>query len=544
MSTALAERRAVEPRAKFPSPFDETGPHPLAAAAVEELQSELRSGLLAGVCDFHAPDNGKMFGVLVVRKSGTGTDFVLRAFSGTIAGRFDVPGFVPPIFDRSERDAFEIDGEKRVKQLNLRAAEYAASDEVARARDELAAVAARHEAESAALRGEHSARRRARRELRGRLEADDTVSRHALDEESRRDKREQRALAASHADERRNLDASVRRVERRLAAHERLCAMVSRNLMRRIHDTYRIVNARGETQPLRALYVGEPPSGAGDCAAPKFLAYACANGLTPVALAEFWWGAPPAGGGRVSGSHYPACREKCRPLLDFMLDGLEVEEPKRYVRPAAEALAIRVLHEDESIVVVDKPCGLLSVPSRDEPLANDSVLARLRARYGPALLLVHRLDMDTSGVLLAARDPGSYRALQRQFSSRTVTKRYVALVEGKPRQSRGVIDLAIRVDVADRPRQIHDPVHGRRAITEWRVLAHEEGRTRLAMFPRTGRTHQLRVHAAHPLGLALPIVGDRLYGHAGERLMLHAESLEFEHPRTGARVKFESVTPF
>jgi tRNA pseudouridine32 synthase/23S rRNA pseudouridine746 synthase len=320
--------------------------------------------------------------------------------------------------------------------------------------------------------------------------------------------------------------------------------------MQQIHDTYRIVNSRGEMRSLRELFApGEPPGGAGDCAAPKLLAAAYAQGLRPVALAEFWWGSPPPSGGRVAGNFYPACRDKCAPLLPFMLEGLDVA-PGRVFRVAdSRALELRVVYEDEWIVVVDKPAGLLSVPARGAA-DGDCVAARL-ACFGASRSLVHRLDLDTSGLLVAARDAVSHAALQRQFLHRSVEKRYVAVVEAEPSAPQGIVDLALRVDVADRPRQIHDPVHGRRAVTEWRVLGPwkpagaDAAGVLVELFPRTGRTHQLRVHAAHPLGLGSPIVGDRLYGHeGGGRLMLHAAGLAFVHPATGERKSFESPVPF
>ena len=622
---------SVDSAATLASPFDELGPSPLARRAANILQAEFRAGFIAeglpaSVLD--AAEGGKMFGVLAVETPGGRLGF-LRAFSGTLDGRFDVPGYVAPIFDREARESFEPAGERIVKRLTARARAFAASPQIAQARGAAAALAIRQREELVELRRQHAANRRWRRERRVEIarrrvdspqscaqgarpsveivgprveiaqrlaageEAPDQAL-HDLAQQSRRDKAERRRLEETHARQRRLLEAEQARLERRLAAHARLHRMVSRRLMRQIHDTYRVTNARGEVRALRDLYApAEPPGGAGDCAAPKLLAYAYARGLRPLALAEFWWGAPPAGGGRVSGAFYPACRDKCGPLLAFMLEGLEVAPPRRFGAPDASALELRIVFEDEWIVIVDKPCALLSVPSRSG-VPRDSVLARLRASYagGDGPFLVHRLDLDTSGLLVAARDARTHAALQRQFLTRTVEKRYVAIVEGHLSARRGVIDLPMRVDVNDRPRQIHDPEHGRRALTEWRVLGREAlhvdvgvdggaargtaGRvaggaapgaadgvrggaapgtaggngprvaphTRVAFFPLTGRTHQLRVHAAHPLGLGAPIVGDRLYGHEGPRLMLHAEVLTLTHPVTGERLVFESPAPF
>jgi tRNA pseudouridine32 synthase/23S rRNA pseudouridine746 synthase len=329
---------------------------------------------------------------------------------------------------------------------------------------------------------------------------------------------------------------------------------LSRTLLPRIHATYSLANARGEVRSLRELFRSEhtglmdkdPPGGAGDCAAPKLLAYAYRNGLVPVALAEQWIGAPPATGGRIDGVFYPACRGKCGPILSHMLAGIDVEDAPQFGGGPIAADEPRALFEDDWLVIVDKPVGLLSVPGRGGAL-RDCVATRLRARYPDAApMVVHRLDLDTSGVLLAAKDPGTYKALQRLFAIREVEKRYVALLDGEVTRESGTIDLPIRGDVDDRPRQIVDPVHGKAAITDWHVLAREEGRTRVALVPRTGRAHQLRVHMA--AGLGAPIVGDRLYGRPDVdplgRLLLHAEAIAFVHPHTARRVVATRETPF
>ncbi|RKG71886.1 RluA family pseudouridine synthase [Corallococcus exercitus] len=584
----------------FPSPFDAVGPHALARRAAASLQATLREGFIAPglVSDsLQGPDGGKMFGVLVVRQAD-GTFGVLRAFSAMLAGRWDVPGFVPPVFDRDARARVEPVADATVKALLARAEAWSASEELRRLREEDDARQAREATEREAMRQRHETRRRQRHERRAailarpvqtepraaetlpplpstdaeaapertkteRVQALHTLDQekptasvlteseraralHALDQESRGDKAEKRRWDAAQEEARRQLAPARAKAERRVRALDRLRRIVSRGFMKQFHGTYAITNARGETRPLRSLYGGaEPPSGAGDCAGAKLLSYAFAHGLQPVALAEFWWGTPPASGGRIQGAFYPACRDKCGPLLPFMLEGLEVSAPRVFVPPPAPTPELSIVFEDAWLVVIDKPCGLLSVPGRDASLL-DSVLTRLRARYPHATgpLLAHRLDLDTSGLLVAALDSRTHASLQRQFLHRDVAKRYVALIDGPVQGDTGTITLPLRVDLDDRPRQIVDPVHGKPAVTDWEVLRREAGHTRVAFHPRTGRTHQLRVHAAHPLGLGSPIVGDPLYGHAGLRLHLHAETLSFVHPATGQRVSFTRAAPF
>ncbi|RKG84175.1 RluA family pseudouridine synthase [Corallococcus terminator] len=531
------------------------GPHALARQAAESLKATLRDGVIAPGLSSHileGPDGGKMFGVLVVRQRD-GRLGVLRAFSAMLAGRWDVPGFVPPLFDREARARVEPVAETTVKALLARAQALGTSEELLRLRADDEARQANEATEREALRQRHEDRRRQRHARRAEVRAATTPTDpvraealHALDQESRGDKAEKRRWEEAQQEARRDLISRRAKAERRLEALDRLRSIVSRGFMKQIHDTYAITNARGETRPLRALYGGaEPPSGAGDCAGAKLLAHAFAHGLQPVALAEFWWGTPPDSGGRIRGAFYPACRDKCRPLLPFMLEGLEVSAPRLFVPPPSPMLALSIVFEDEWLVVIDKPCGLLSVPGRDAALA-DSVLTRLRARHprstGP--LLVHRLDLDTSGLILAALDARTHASLQRQFLHRFVEKRYVAIIDGLVRGESGPITLPLRVDLNDRPRQIVDPLHGKPAVTDWKVLHREAGRTRVALYPRTGRTHQLRAHAAHPQGLGAPILGDRLYGHADSRLFLHAEILSFEHPVTGRRMSFTSAAPF
>jgi len=495
----------------MPSPF---GPaHEAARRAARHLQQRLP-----------VPAEGKMFGVLVVDGG------YLAAFSGMLDGRWEVAGFVPPAFDPAARDAFWPAGERELAAID---AQLAALDDP---RAEVAAALARQQADLDALRTRHRLRREQRRIERAGGESHapdqerdgDTAERtrflHELDQQSRGDTAERKRFDAERRPIREVLEARARELDTERARLVARRAGTSRGYLVRLQDTYAF--------PLRALFApGEPPGGAGDCAAPKLVAYALRHGLRPRALAEFWWGPVSVTGDRRHGVFYPACRGKCGPILAHLLGGI-AETPPVLEDPAAE---LRVVWQDAHLIVVAKPAGLLSNPGRS---TKDSVETRLSARA------VHRLDLDTSGLLVLAKDPVTLAAMQRQFERREVEKRYVAWLAGEVAGEAGTIDLPLRLDVDDRPRQVVDPVHGRPAITEWRVLARQGGRTRVTLSPRTGRAHQLRVHCAHPSGLATPIVGDRLYGHADSRLYLHAEALAFVHPATGARLELAEPAPF
>jgi tRNA pseudouridine32 synthase/23S rRNA pseudouridine746 synthase len=519
-----------------------------------------------------------MFGVLVVSLPNGALE-VLKAFSGMLQSRWLVEGFCPPIFDAEARARIETPGELRVKRLGAWIDALERSEERRRLDAALHATVQRHDEARRAMEALHRRRRDRRHERRAEVEIErkqrcfasaatpedrprSTTSAStlhggarvagahdadllALDDESRFDKRERRALLAQQHYERATLERARARFDRRLHALQRFRARVCRRLMAGLHDTYVVPNALGERAPLRALYPsGAPPSGAGDCAAPKLLARAYALGARPVALAEFWWGATPVTGARVAGAFYPACTPKCGPLLKFMLKGLDVAPSRRFVPPRVDAL-LSIVFEDDDVLIVDKPAGLLSVPGR-EPALRDCVITRLERHLGDTCtpLVVHRLDMDTSGLLIVAKNVESHRALQQQFLRREVETRYVAWLDGRLAGTEGRIELPLRVDLDDRPRQIVDPIFGKSSITRWKVIALTEHRTRVAFFPETGRTHQLRVHASHPLGLGTAIVGDRLYGREENRLMLHAEALRFVHPKTGAEVSVERAAPF
>ena len=316
-----------------------------------------------------------------------------------------------------------------------------------------------------------------------------------------------------------------------------------------LFQQYRLLNGRGETKDLVEIWQDYhsaprirsryplPPGGTGDCCAPKLLQYAYLHHLTPVCMAEFWWGESPKSLIRHHGQFYPACRGKCKPVLTWMLQGLDVD-PHMDVTGAVHPEPA-IIYEDEALVVLSKPAGMLSVPGKT---GDDSVAAWAQRRW-PGAMLVHRLDMLTSGILLAAKTMEVYQQLQQQFTDRTVKKKYLAVVEGSPAKEHGIIDLPLASDPMNRPLQVVDPENGKRAITEYRVLQAGQ-RSLLALWPHTGRTHQLRMHCAHPEGLGCPIVGDELYGRKADRLYLQAQAIAFVHPMTGKRMHFELPYPF
>jgi tRNA pseudouridine32 synthase/23S rRNA pseudouridine746 synthase len=487
-----------------------------------------------------------MLGVLVVADRAGRVGY-LAAFSGMLDGSWSVEGFVDPVFDLGRRDRTWPSVEAEIGAFDEQV--WAAAAEHEAAREALAWFEAQQGAARAELAEAHRqnrARRQARRAaLDGVSDEGRAAALEALAQESRAETVADRCLRADQREQRAPLVERVRALDEQRLALERRRAARSSELLEELFAGYQIPSARGPLRSLRDLFApAAPPGGSGDCAAPKLFAHALRSGLRPLAIAELWWGPPPASGDRRDGVFYPACRGKCGPVLAHMLDGLDVEPAPVFGADAIAADEPRTVFEDRWLVVVDKPVGLLSVPGRAG--LGDSVLTRLRDRLpgaeGP--MVVHRLDLDTSGLMVVARDGATYHALQGQFFRREIDKRYVALLEGMVAGQGGTIDLALRVDVDDRPRQIHDPVRGKSALTEWAVLSRVEGRTRVALHPRTGRTHQLRVHAAHPQGLGAPIVGDRLYGQPAERLMLHAEALAFVHPHTGERVELVRPAPF
>ena len=513
-------------------------PHPLALKAVEQVQR-----YVASRTDWADElGAGKMLGVLVAQ-DGDGRLGYLAAFSGNLAGSVRHDYFVPPVYDLLDPQGEFKQGEAQITAINHEVARLEQSAE-------LQEMKRRESAEKRkmadkmdrfkALMAQHK-RERDERRASGNLtdeQQEDLLNQSRFEKaELKRIRQRHEAALAEITDEIADYQQHINDLKARRKA-------MSEALQERIFRLFIVSNARGERRDLVEVFrpLGTlPPAGAGECCAPRLLNYAYGNGLRPVCMAEFWWGASPVGEVRHHGHFYPACRSKCKPILDFMLQGLDVEQNQLGL-PMDEG-ALDIVYDDQWLTVINKPSGMLTMPGK---LLEDSLLTRYRAAHPEAMgpIVVHRLDQETSGLIVLAKDKDTHKALQQQFEGHTIRKCYVALLDGIVAQDEGLIDLPIRPDVDDRPRQRVDQEHGKPAVTRYRVLERKDCMTRVEFQPLTGRTHQLRVHASYPMGLNCPIVGDRLYGNAAQRLMLHAQSITFVHPGSGQTVTFNCAPDF
>ena len=596
----------------IPSPRQFTYPFcydvdPLAEAASLELQRYIADADLMST----EKGCGKMFGVLVVEyedESGASQRGFLAAYSGLLGGRNDWPYFVPPVFDAQQPDGHFKRTEREISAINSEIAAIEHDPEYLQSVEQHEQTKKRLQAEVDAFKAEVDAakvRRDARRKSGESLSEEEQAE---MIRESQFMKAElrRRRKAMEQANSTLHIPHSTF-----LKSLQRKRKQMSDELQRWLFAAYRMLNAKGEERDLidifREYTHAMPPAGAGDCCAPKLLQYAYLHHLRPVCMAEFWWGESPASEIRHHLHYYPACRSKCLPILTHMLKGLDVApNPLAQKRHTAEP---RVLYADEYIMVVDKPAGMLSVPGKAESVrsefsdsANISVEeyfanlqlptnsqlpteqftigeadnSKLKTQNSKFLKAAHRLDMDTSGLLVLARTEQAYVELQRQFASRETVKRYEAVLSGVPTQNSKLktqnsstqpsgcleaISLPLIADINDRPRQRVDMEHGKPALTLYNIVEVravdantavayttkkvDKGRTLIHLYPKTGRTHQLRVHCAHPLGLACPILGDPLYGtERADRMYLHAAELTFRHPVTGETMHFLSPSGF
>ena len=520
---------------KFTYPFHYI-PHPLCKLAAAEVQAYLNTQS-QWQQELQA---GKMFGILIVRHT-SGQIGYLAAFSGMLDNRNLHAYFVPPIYDLQEPNGFFKAEETKISALNTRIALLERNNHYLKCKRTLS-MAQNMAQEVLEKARDIMAFARQQRELCRQNNPSQTEL-ALLQRESQHQKASLKRLKQHWTSRIVLLENEVNKYKVQIEQLKTERKKRSLLLQQQLFKQFKILNAWKEEKDLCVLFKENgremPPAGAGECAAPKLLQYAYHNGLYPLAMAEFWWGHSPKSEIRRQGYYYPACKEKCEPILKHMLQGLEVEANPLFTSSSRQA---EILYEDEWLAVVNKPAGLLSVPGKsDQP----SVYQQFKQRYPNATgpLLVHRLDMATSGLLLIAKTQEIHKILQAQFCQRTIKKRYIALLDGKPAMSSGIIALPLCPNPHDRPRQIVNDEYGKPAITQYQVLTYGESCTLIAFYPLTGRTHQLRVHAAHPLGLNVPIMGDELYGKPADRLYLHAEFLEFRHPVTGKTIHIEAPVP-
>lgn len=523
---------------KFTYPFHYV-PHPLCILAAQEVQTYLRRQTRWQ----EKLQQGKMFGVLVVR-TPDGTIGYLAAFSGNLAHSNVHDYFVPPVYDLLRPDGFFKQEEEQISAINRRIETLTCSAAYMQAlkayqedktKAHHALLKAKEELQSA----------KARRDEQRRMDLTE-AQREALVRESQFQKAEYKRLEKRWKCELSERESTLKNFESEISRLKQERKTRSATLQRKLFHQFRMRNALGDEKDLCELFAPTPqqvpPAGAGECAAPKLLQYAYLHQLYPLAMAEFWWGNSPITEIRKQGNFYPACKGKCAPILAFMLQGLEVEENPLIKDKHAE-WSPEIIYEDADLLVVNKPAGMLSVPGK-EP--GRSLIDRIQDLYPDSQewMAVHRLDMATSGLLLLAKNKAVYQHLQAQFKNKIVQKRYVAWLDGIISSTNGMISLPLSPDWMNRPRQMVNHTEGKPAQTRYEVLSRTDTRTRIAFYPLTGRTHQLRVHAASAEGLSTPIVGDELYGTPSDRLYLHAESLDFIHPRTGIRIHVEKAAPF
>ena len=537
-------------------------PHPLCIAVCKELQTYLSERE-----DWREEiDKGKMFGVLIVENaqpaSGAPEIGYLAAYSGQIGGRSDWDDFVPAVFDYLQPDGYFKTHEAEISGINQSIRKLEANTHMKEAKGLILQLQEERKHTIAAYQEKikkAKAKRDARREA-GSLNPEEEAE---MVKESQFMKAELRRLKKSLS-EKTSLETEYEAYQADILSLKQLRKTLSDALQQWLFSQFRMQNHEGESKDLLEIFRDAalrdypqatiatsriaalkmvPPAGSGECCEPKLLQYAYSLGYKPLQMAMFWWGESPKEEIRHHLHFYPACNGKCKPILQWML-------PASTFEPAAVDLSlynkVETLYEDREIAVIHKPEGLLSVPGKDA--AQPSVYALMRSKYPEATgpLIVHRLDMSTSGVMMIAKTEFAYHRLQKAFLNHQIQKKYVAIISGKDIPEKGIISLPLMPDYLDRPRQIVDHEQGKEAITEYEVLEPvDDFHLRIALYPKTGRTHQLRVHCAHQEGLNAPILGDPLYGNEkAARLHLHAEEITFEHPLTGKKMTITRKADF
>ena len=525
---------------KFTFPFYYE-PHILSKIASEELQEYL-STQTEIKHSFGLQENtheiGKMFGVLVVQNTENKIGY-LSAFSGNISNQNSLKRFVPPIYDIYAENSFFsvenkilIDLSEEIRVLENDPTYIELQKEMAIAQKKIDNIISK---EKEKLRIRKKKRKLARKEQNTLTE----LFKQKQNQESINDRFYIKELTLYYKNTLAKKATTLHRLENNISILKQKRIQYSNTLQQKIAAQYYFLNNKGEEKRIPQLFDKlniQAPGGTGDCAAPKLLQYAFLHGLKPIAMAEFWWGKPGNSAIRKHKNYYPSCKGKCEPILTHMLDGIVLEK-NILLENLAKDKKIEVIFEDAYLFVINKPTELLSVPGKK---VTDSVYTRFAKKYPEAKkhLIIHRLDMSTSGIMLLAKTKKAHQFLQSQFIKREIKKQYIALLDGIIMENEGIIELPLRVDLEDRPKQLVCFEHGKKAVTKWKVLSRKDKKTKVQFTPITGRTHQLRVHAAHVLGLNTPIVGDDLYGVKKDRLHLQAIFIEFIHPKTKKLVHF------
>jgi tRNA pseudouridine32 synthase/23S rRNA pseudouridine746 synthase len=522
---------SVDVPERFTDPF-RYSPHPLVGIAADMLMHRISDSkeLTAYFSE------GKMLGVLVV-SDNTGRIGYLSAFSGNVAGKSHIDGFVPPIFDLLDPSGHFKLKEAEITSINTSITFMENSHQLNNLRMSLSDAERERDEEIGLIKTRMAISKRERDEMRRGTE--DSSQLAELIRESQFEKAELRRLKLGWEEKIRSIKEGLQAIEEEIRTMKKRRAELSDALQKWIFSQYIVHNALGESARIGEVFKAlglVPPGGTGECAAPKLLEHAYRNSLKPLAMGEFWFGKSPETAVRTQGHFYPSCTSKCGPLLGYMLKGLAIRPDNDQVQGSVE-----IIFEDEHIIAVSKPSGMPSVPGLGGRESLEEWLCRF---YDQKIHSVHRLDMDTSGMILFTKNPESAIALQRQFEEHTISKTYKARLsetsDAKALKAgdKGEIHLALSADYDERPRQKVVPQQGKTAITVYEVTAvMDDGSIDIVFHPHTGRTHQLRVHSAHCLGLGHPIVGDLLYGgSSASRLYLHAFEISFIHPTTGARM--------
>ncbi len=538
---------------KFTFPFYYE-PHLLAKIATTEVQSYLENQT-----DFehnfgldinnNALAIGKMFGVLVVKNKQDKIGY-LTAFSGKLADKSLPEKFVPPVFNMRTSGSFYIKGELEIDEMNAQLGVLKKDKKYLELKKIIAENTAIIQTDLSFQRNRMKRAKSDRKSQKKKaitllndLEFEELTKK--LTQESYNNQFFIKELQEYYQAKIEKINLEFKVFEDKIIALKRERKEKSNYLQQTLFSKYAFLNQQKELKSLLTIFNNpaiKPPAGSGECAAPKLLQYAFANNLTPITMAEFWWGSAPNAAVRHHKNYYPACQGRCKPILTHMLAHTEMDA-NLLLENLSEKQDLEIIYEDDALIVVHKPAEFLSVPGKD---IKDSVYSRIKERYPSATgpLIVHRLDMSTSGVLLLTKTKEANKALQSQFINRTIKKRYIALLDGNLSKNSGKITLPLRVDLNDRPKQLVDFTYGKPAETDWKIINKENGKTRVHFYPITGRTHQLRMHAAHKNGLNTPIVGDDLYGKKEKRLHLHAEFIEFLHPTTLKKMSFTVAPKF